>query len=795
MKEKHYQLTYYMKKLSFAFLAMVTLLVSIQKTHAQQGRNEEILKAVTDYFFLERENIHVHFDKDAFMTNESIWFKGYVFHRKKNVPFYTTVNIYANLIDSEGKILETKLVYGNIGSFSGSFKLNDTFKSGKYYLQFYTNWMNNFTEDESAVYEISVINQKMGAGNALAKADPSKITIDLNPEGGNIVNGIPNTIGIHIADANNDPMDISSVDIADASGKVLKKVQINKLGYGKFDLPDGNTNGYKVIAAVDDKKHEKALPNAQFTGIAIEVNNYTIADKTIIKIRTNKTTAESFGTQPLYLLVHRDEKANVLEVALNAKNLEQTIVIPNTDIADGMNTIRILDSNLKQLAERLFFKSPKPGVTAELSKGSTTKDDRQEYKGKVSHPNMNLSISILPENSLSFDETNDIYGSLLLLPYLDFQKKASGRHYFNSLSKGKLYELDLFLLNQKNKYQWVNIVHNPPKSNYPFDMGVTLKGTIPSNIDSKASRVRLYSLTSGIDEITEVNEKREFYFNNLVIPDSTYVNFTLLKRGAQPKEITLAPQVLNVNTKFNKPYKPAPHYYATISPGIDNPNIYKEYTQMEEVKIEGSTLKYANTFGNSDLRGYKISDSQASMYQNLVNFIKTYGSFDVEDQDGILKIFSRTVTTMNGAQSSPIIYIDNVQLLDLSMLQLIWMSEVDEIYMSGHKIVPSVRNYIGMIKIYLKKGASVRKTNTTPNILVKNAFEKVMPFENVTYNSTDDKGFQNFGIIDWQPSIMTNENGEFKLLIPKISKKPFKILIEGFSADGRLISEIKTVEP
>ncbi len=784
-----------MKKIYFSFLALLTLLILTQKTYAQQSRNEEIIKAVTDYFFLERENIHVHFDKNAFMTNESIWFKGYVFHRKKNVPFYTTVNIYASLIDDEGKIIETKLCYGNVGSFSGSFKLNDNFKSGKYYLQFYTNWMNNFTEDESAVYEVAVLNQQMGTGTALAKADPSKITIDFSPEGGTIVYGIPNTIGIHVADANNDPLPISSVDIADASGKVLKKVQINKLGYGKLDLSDGDSNGYRVIAAVEGTTHEKELPVPQSKGIALEVNNYTIADKTIVKIKTNKITAESFGAQPLYMLIHQDDKATVLQVALNADNLEQTIVIPATDIADGLNTVRILDSNLKQLAERIFFKAVKPGLTAELFKGATK--DRLEYKGRVSYPNMNLSVSVLPENTISFDDTNDIYGSLLLLPYITTHKKASARHYFKTLSKAKLYELDLFLMNQKSKYQWVNIRNNPPKSNYHFDMGVTLKGTIPAAIDSKSSRVRLYSLTSGIDDITEVNEKREFLFENLVFPDSTYVNFTLLKKGIKPIELTLAPQVLNANTKFNKPYKPLPHFYAINStpPVIESPNIYKEYTQLEEVKIEGSTLKYANSFGNGDLRGYKISESQANMYQNLVNFIKTYGSFDIEDQDGILKIFSRTVTTMNGAHSSPIIYIDNIQILDLSMLQLIWLSEVDEIYMSGHTIVPSVRNYIGMIKIYLKKGASVRKNDTTPQIMIKNSFEKVMPFENVTYNATDDKGFQNFGVVDWQPSIMTNENGEFKLSIPKISKKPFKILIEGFSADGMLISEVKTIDP
>jgi hypothetical protein len=788
-------------KLTYAFLAITTLLTINEQTYAQQGRSEEIMKSVTGYFSMERENMHVHLDKNVFMTNESIWFKGYVFHRKKNIPFFNTINIYGSLIDSDGKILETKLIYGNIGSFTGSFDLGKKFKSGKYYLQFYTNWMNNFIEDESAVYEISIVNPDLGAGTALAKADPSKIIIDLNPEGGTMLNGTTNNIGIHVADCNNNPLQVSVVDIADASGKVIKKVQINKLGFGKFDLPANTPSGYKAVVTIDDTKHEKVLPAYQPKGISLEVNNYAIADKTMIKVRTNKVTQDSFNGQTLYMLIHQDEKAVVLELNLNNANFEQNLVIPNTDFAGGMNTIRILDSNLTQLAERMFFNYPKAGLNIDVAKADQTAD-KLKYKGKVNYPNMDLSLTVLPETTISFDDANDIYGSFLLLPYIQNQHKASGRHYFTTLSKNKLYELDLYLINQKSKYQWLNIRDNAPKSTYLFDMGLTLKGTVLASLDSKGGKVRLYSLTSGIDENTDVDSNREFVFKNLIINDSAYVNFTLLKKGAKPKELTLAPQVLNGSAKFNKPYKPEPQFYAPQAKATDfkNPNIFidEASTELEEVQIEGKAMKYANSFGNGDLRGYKITDDKANSYQNLLQFIKTYGGFYVNENpaNGQLQIYTRTINSVNAAQAGPIIYLDNVQLIDYSMLTLIQTADVDEIYMSSTAIVPSIRNYQGVIKIYLKKGARPGfDKNTTPTIIIKPGFEKPRAFQNVTYNSVDDKGFQNFGIIDWQPSIRTNENGEFTIAIPKMSSLPLKVLIEGFSADGKLISEIKIIDP
>ena len=761
--------------------------------YAQQGRNEEIVKAVNDYFMLERENIHAHFDKKVFMTNENIWFKGYVFHRKKNVPFFTTINVYASLIDDQGKILDTKLLYGNLGSFTGNFRLGDNFKSGKYYVQFYTNWMNNFSEDESSVYEIAVVNPGKGSGTALAPPDPSSINIDFSPEGGTFVSGVANNIGLQVSDCNHNPLSVTTAEIVDKSGIVIRKVQLNKLGYGRLEMPAGNTEGYKAIVDVNGRKHEKLLPTQELRGIALDVNSFSNADNTVVKIRSNKTTTDYYAGKSLHLIIHQDNKVSVMEFLLSPKNSEQIIAVPNTDIADGLNTLRIVDGNLLQVAERIFFKYPKAGLTSELTSTEKT-SEKLGYKGKVSCPNMNISISVLPENSISFDETNDIYGSFLLLPYLDNSKKASGRHYFTTISRGRLYELDLFLLSQKSKYKWFNILQNPPKHNYSFDMGVTLRGSVPGSVDTKSSRIRLYSLTSGIDEMVEVNDKREFVFDHLIIPDSSYVNFTLLRRGQEPKELTLAPQVLNGTKKFNKPYVPQQYKYAAIDDSFNAPNIYQEVTELEGVTITGSGLKYANSYGNGNLRGYKPDEHMANVHQTLVNYLKTYSPFWVNDLNGELRIETRTINSVKGGQTTPAIFLDNVQLMSNTVLTNIQMSEVDEIYMSSTAIVPSVRNFMGMIKIYLKQGVNPRRKGSgTPEIIVKNSFEKITPFENVTYNIVDDKGFTNFGVIDWKPNIMTDENGEFSFSIPRMSAKPMRVLIEGFSADGKLISEIKTI--
>lgn len=784
-----------MKKTLLAIIFPLIFLFSGSSVTAQDAKKDAIAKALNDYFFLERENVHVQFDKTTFTTNEQIWFKGYVFHRRKNTPFFTTVNMYAALMDETGKVLDTKLLYSNIGGFSGNFKLNDTYKSGKYYMQFYTNWMNNFAEDESAVYELTIINASAGAGNALAKADPSKINIDLFPEGGTFLSGAINIVGVNISDCNHEPLPVSTVDIIDAAGKIFKTIQINKLGFGRFDLPANTGTGLKAVVTIEGVKHEKALPVLEMKGMALEVNNFMVPDKTIVTVRTNKFTMDSYKDKPLYLLVHQDEQALLYDLNFNGSP-EIKMALPNTDLFDGLNTIRIVDADLNQLAERLVYKynTNTRVLTTEITKTGQNVENI-EFQGKTSSPNMNISIAILPENTRSLNECNDIYSSFLILPYIDGHKKITGRYYFSQASKVKMYELDMFLMCQKSKYRWQSILGTPPASNYPFDMGLTLKGILPKSAgEPNHARVRLYSLSSALEETTDVNEKGEFIYNNILIPDSTFVNFSMFRKGEKPKELTLMPQLLNATRKFYKMYTPPVRCFAPETTTVSVPNIFQENIQLDEVKIEGKKLKYANVNGNGQLRGYKITQQEINSYNTLLNFIKFNSSFVVNDNSVNVTIYStRSATSLNSAPPKPIIYIDNMQVMDQDILRTIFMNDVDEVYMNPHAVVPSVRNFMGIIRIYLSKTYKVKAKDNLPEIMVKNGYERIVPFTNVVYNSTNDEGFTNFGVIDWEATIMTDENGAFTLKAPKTGQQTLKLLIEGFSADGKLLSEIKTI--
>ncbi|HYD91603.1 MAG TPA: hypothetical protein VEA37_08980, partial [Flavobacterium sp.] len=360
-------------------------------TIAQEDKKDLIAQAITDYFHLERENIHVHFNKNIFLSDEKIWFKGYTYYRKGGIPFFATTNIFATLMDDKGKEITTKLFCGSMGTFSGNLDLGESFSTGKYYIRFYTNWMNNFTEDESAVYEITIINRSSGPGNVLAKPDPSIVNIELTPEGGSLIKGISNTIGISVHGCGNSLLPITSAELVDVNGKVLQQIPINDKGYGRFDVP-ADATGYKIIATVNGTRHEQPLPVAQPTGIALDVNSYAMPDNTIIKLFTNEQTLAPLAGQPLYMVIHQDDKAAIYDINFEAGKTELAMAIPNNELFNGVNTIRILDRSLNQIAERLFYKHYDKDTKIDLAKTGNS-DNGIEYKGAASI-GMNVSIAM-----------------------------------------------------------------------------------------------------------------------------------------------------------------------------------------------------------------------------------------------------------------------------------------------------------------------------------------------------------------------------------------------------------------
>ena len=791
-----------MIKLKQCCLIFISLVFSQLYSQTTININQEkITSALDEYFKMDRENIHLHLNKNTFLTDEEVWFKGYVIEKKTNIPFIATSNVYVTLLDPNGQKIATQLYYAENSIFSGRIKLNPTLSSGKYYLQVFTNYMNNFSEDESSTYEITIVNPLENNYVDTKVINYNDITIAFHPESGTFLEGISNTIGVKISDCNDNGISVKNAEIVDSKGNLITNFSTNANGFGRFDILYTNNEVYKAILEINDIKIEKNLPQPSLEGITFSVNNYTFKDKTTIKLKTNSITLQELKEAPNTLVIAQNQTASFISFSFKKNETERSFTIPNEKLAEGINTINLINASGKKIGERIIYK-PYPISNKIDLIVSQKRNDSIVISGKSSMLLSNLSISVLPSETVSEIPEKSIYSSFLLDNFLLNPTKNSN-YYLNDLTRVKHFELDNFLLTSKSKYDWNTTQGNPPQEKYTFDRGLNIKGTVNNNLSEIDShKINLDYALLGLNETTALNNKNEFLFENILAIDSTSIYFTLVNKKLKATELKLYSQITNNNRKFLKPFiihkKPCIKQNSNaFSDNTPFPKI-KNAIQLDSITIfakrKKEKLNNLNIHNNSAAKGYKITENVASLFRDVLGFIRSHG-YNVSVEGGNV-IISRQYTNSFNADRSPVIYLDDVLLNDFSILLNYNLDYVDEIYVNKMGYGAGILGANGTIRIYSKTESNGRgigiKVKSKP-FIVKDGFQPFVVYENPKYDNTQDVSFLKFGSVHWKPNVETDADGMFQFSIPNLFQSTIKVIIEGISSDGKLISETKTV--
>lgn len=764
-----------MKKI-FLFLCLMFLTALYSQN---EEKSDKIQHFISEYFALDRENIHVHFNKDVYFTDEKIWFTGYVYHQQNRRLFEETTNVFMELFDQDQSLIEKKLLFSYKGIFQTHLDLKNTMPSGKYYVRFYTNYMNNFSEDLSSTYEIMVVNSSELNDVAVSSVNLSNVSISVYPESGVFLENATNVVGVKIADCFGKGLEVKDVKVLDSQNNQVMLFSTNKYGYAKFEIADTKALGYRIETTINGKVFSQNLPQPT-SGVALSVISYLSDAKTLFKIQTRNTSPQKY-----YLIISQNQQAVINELVLDKE--EVSFSLENTSFFEGVNTARIVDEDFNLLAERLFF-LPQKNTKLTISE---------------QNPNLDIakvSISYLPEKSKNIKTERNIFNSLLINPYTE-EICIYELSYFSEKSRAKKYELDLFFLNQKSKTDWSHIKNqNIPQMTHTFDIGIALKGKLNQTIKNKSNqKVVLFSLEGKLYEASSIDENNEFVFQNLILADSMWVNFSL--RNEKNKEIPLKTyvRILDNYKSFNKPLnipdKPDCLPEQTLSQeAIEIPKFHKNHILLNTVQVESEAPRLTRERRNPTLKGFKVDDlSSGIKVRMVVDFLESQGFYVVKNSMNTQIYSSRHPVSINSGLSTPAILIDDVEQMTPNYVVTLRMDDVDEIYLDRHAIVPSVNNKAGIIKIYLRTGGTRRSTeNLSTDFQIKDGFARILEFKNSDYSQLG-TAFQNYGALYWQPQALTTDNKQLKPKIEFPNQKKATIMIEGISSEGRLISEMKII--
>jgi len=757
----------------------------------------------TTYFQDFRETIHLHLNKTTFLHGERIWWSAYSYDKKTGLPATLTTNLYCHIYDSKGKQLKKKLFLVENGTAHGSFEVPNEWVSGTYFITAGTAWMNNFDEDLPFIQKITIINQSPSPKTTVTE------TYDLQilPEGGHIIDGVSNSIGIRIANQHGKGVSIQKAEVinADTQKRVLN-FSINSYGVGKFSLPTTAPHLYFVrITLINGNVIEKDLPSIEKKGITLGVNNIH-PDKLIVALETNSHTFETIKNQKFYLAIHRDGLMTLNSFSFN--DLTKTITIAKNKLRSGTNIITLFNEHLEPISERLIFNYSNLNLAdVNVKKPSKRNVDSISLKINIFSKNNTpafLSATTLPAETIANDPQNTIVSNFWIQPYLRNQIENPAR-YFEKISRKIMYELDLVLLTQGwSKYNWNTIFDGPKTLVYPFESGVTVQGKITSKV-KKQEQLVMYQDNIRNLSFQKIQDGASFSILNNVLQNNDTIGFALKgKNGLRKPTIELdfitsldSIEELDLESKKNAllTFESVSDSKKEVVPidFISDSTIALDEVVVEEQKIENKLTRKSALINSNVFTGFKIDQKEINHNPLLTDFISKNGfQLIINSITGDINI----INARPGPSAGPVqIYIDDFRISDNSLLFNVPLREIDEVYIEREGLAGDGLNSSGgVIRIYRKNGVELSSNKKGfAELLVSNSFTAPKEFYRPKYSSSSSKDYENYGVIQWNPKLKTNELGEVTFRIPNNGIPNIKIFIEGITSDGALVSHIEEI--
>jgi hypothetical protein len=747
----------------------------------------------SEYFLVPRENIHLHLTKSSYISNETIWFKGYVINKITKKPLVETTNVYVNLLNEKFETIQSNLILANLGHFDGFIETPTNLESGKYYIHAYTNFMNNFDEDESSLFAIEIINAESPTINTY-ETKLENATIDLVVEGGNFVTDCENNIGVSIKDCFGNGIKRDNIKVLTKENKEIALFSTNVQGYGSFKLFNAKNQLYTVVLDNESFYLEKKLPQPVENGIVMNVSNHLI-DKNIIRIdlRTNEKNLKQIKNEKYYIVIQKNEKLNLVKVEF--ANLKNQFLIGKENLHEGINYIRLIDDKNNLISERVLYNHL--SMTTEIDLSMIKKNnDTITVRGKMVKES-NLSITMLPnENTPSFDD-NSIVSSFVFNSYL-IKPISNSSYYLKNYNRLKQYELDLALLNQNAiKYEWNRFLNKKIAINYPFEKGVDLLVSVNQDLprkDKNEYEGTIISTNYPLAYTDKIDEKNQINFKNIFVRDSTELLFNLTKnKEILNRPIFLYNSVISGKKKFLKLYQtPANCENKSIAKILDRTElpINKNTIKLDNVDVveKKIVLNHSNKFGNQFARVYKQNPEKD--YMTIVDILTQNGYIAFYNQMRELQVYNTGARGAGGGLTKPEIFIDDFQLYDLSILGVMQSYEIDEIYFNKFdNSTRRIEETYGTIKIYRRKAAYLPKIVTGQKILyVSNGFQAEKTFENPYFSGFTYPSFKKYGIINWIPNITTDADGYFEFKVPILEQDSILLNVQGMDTDGNPVN-------
>ncbi len=528
------------------FNTIMVLLCSAYQICAQDNPVfNTILEKLTTYASLNApEKIYLQTDKDYYTNGETIWFKTYIVNGITHTISDKSRVVYVELVDSEQSVIAKRNIYAGFDGGSGDIALAKDIIEGSYYLRAYTKYMLNDNDPIFFQKEIPVWTQEFNSNNRLEKASKGKKRrkqvvktevaelkakepiVQFFPEGGNLVTGLKNVLGLKITDENGTGIALEG-RITDQNDSLITMFSSYEFGLGRVQFKVEPSTNYFAEIEIDGKTGKYPVPKPVSKGYGLQVSNK--GEFVQIRVSTNIVN----GLNSSLLLGHLRGDLILKHFQENKTQNTYELKLLTSELKDGVASFTLFTPEGEPVCERLvFIENPNNLVNLSLKTDSSNYGFRKKVSvdlaviDEIGLPlDGNFSMSVSTQKGLN-EETENIKSWLLLNSDLGGTVE-NPNYFFEDDSKGRKNLLDMLLLTHGwRRFVWREFGTNEAdtKLQFPPEKGIVINGntvSLKNRHEPIKSSVRLtITKPSTYEEETSTDSQGKFSFGPMVFRDS-----------------------------------------------------------------------------------------------------------------------------------------------------------------------------------------------------------------------------------------------------------------------------------
>ena len=801
-----------------------------------QAQENMISKNIQDSIFKQlqlypQEKIHLHIDRDIYVPGEKIWFKAYVADALTNLsPTYSRF-VYVELISPSDSLIQRVMINMENGMFYGHLFLADKLPVGEYTIRAYTKYMQKMGDDyffKKNVEIASIIKKDEVVKKSRRQRE---ITYDYDvsffPEGGHLIEGAFCRIAFKSLNEKGFSENISGEIIDENGVVVVSNVNTLYAGMGSFFITAEKGKKY-YLESLNSKGIKKRflLPDAYDNTLSISTNWNNSRGRFYFSIKSAANSPDI----PHYILVL---SKGVVYYFLDFEK-DNDYFFDEKHLPSGVVQLLLLDKDLNPVSERLIFNKTEDQIKTVFTTDKNEYEKRDLVSSKIKLSDLegnylsgNLSVAIT-DADISIDSLTTITSSLLLSSELKGYIETPA--YYLQDNRDAKFALDLLMMTHGwRRYNIPEVIKGKmeaPESS--MEASKEVSGTVKSLFLEKPvekAEVTLIS-TSGSLKLTETNEKGEFLFDDIFMPDSVRIFIQSMNKKGRPNAILEVNEVKFPELK-HIPYADIVNYKVNYRVNDSSAELKKEedvflkkaeqrsmydedmrHIQLDEVVVTAKAiekksearLKYwANL--SSDVTIERGNFENLASFMLLGEYLSTVGGVLVRGDNAHSSIvyFTRNMSlSVNGP--APVLMVVDGFYDDFTCLTLP-ISEIESIdlFKGASAAIFGSSGMGGVISITTRRGEpGVISPKLNVKTLAPLGFQTPLEFYSPKYDTPAAKALNNPDFrttIFWKPDVVVDENGEahFDFYTSDFAST-YSVVIEGLSDDGQIIRHVEKIE-